>query len=193
MGEREWTLQTEEFYAPCSMPNPVKDALLGQLETAWALTRYHLEGLTTDECLRRPARAGLHVHRDADGRWHADWPEHEGYDLGPASIAWLTWHLGFWWSMTLDHAFGDARLAREDLGWPGTADEVRAWITRLHDQWRAAIEPLGDEDLRSTERTRWPLQDRPFGEIVAWVNLELMKNAAEIGYARFVLAVSDVP
>ena len=53
----------------------------------------------------------------------------------------------------------------------------------------AAIEPLSDEDLRSPERTRWPLQDRPFGEIVAWVNLELMKNAAEIGYARFVLAV----
>lgn len=173
------------------MADPVKDTLLGQLETAWALTCYHLESVTTEECLRRPAHVGLHVHREADGGWRADWPEHEGYDLGPASIAWLTWHLGFWWSMTLDHAFGDARLAREDVRWPGTADEVRAWITRLHDQWIAALEPLRDEDLRSSERTRWPLQDRPFGEIVAWVNLELMKNAAEIGYARFVLAVSD--
>lgn len=33
--------------------------------------------------------------------------------------------------------------------------------------------------------------ERPFGDIVAWVNLELMKNAAELGYARFVLAVSE--
>lgn len=173
------------------MTDPVKTTLLTQLETAWALTQYHLESLTTEECLRRPGRAGLHVHQGGDGRWRADWPEHEGYDLGPASIAWLTWHLGFWWSMTLDHSFGAARLAREDVLWPGTADEVRAELTRLHERWRAAIEPLSDADLRSTERTRWPLQERPFGEIVAWVNLELMKNAAEIGYARFVLAVSE--
>ncbi len=173
------------------MANLLRDTLLGQLDTAWALTCYHLDGLTTEECLRRPGRAGLHVHRGEDGRWRAEWPEHEGYDLGPASIAWLTWHLGFWWSMVQNHSFGDATLAREHVDWPGTADEARAWISRLHAEWRAAVERLSDEDLRSTDRTRWPLQGKPFGDIVAWVNLELMKNAAEIGYARFVLAVTS--
>ncbi|WP_426749656.1 DinB family protein [Myxococcus sp. Y35] len=172
------------------MANLLRDTLLGQLDIAWALTCYHLEGVTTEECLRRPGRQGLHVHRGEDGRWRADWPEHEGYDLGPASVAWLTWHLGFWWSMVHNHSFGDATLAREHVDWPGTADEVRAWVNRLHAEWRAAIERLTDEDLRSTERTRWPLQGKPFGDIVAWANLELMKNAAEIGYARFVLAVA---
>ncbi len=172
------------------MSDSVKNVLLGQLEIAWSLTRYHLDGLTTDECLRRPARTGLHVHRGADGRWRADWPEHEGYDLGPASVAWLTWHLGFWWSMTLEHSFGDAGLTREDVLWPGSADEVRAWIERLYREWRTELEDLDDDDLHSTEHTHWPLQDRPFAEIVAWVNLELMKNAAEIGYARFVLAAT---
>ncbi|SEM88063.1 DinB superfamily protein [Stigmatella aurantiaca] len=173
------------------MANPLKDTLLGQLETAWALTRYHLEGLTTEECLRRPAQVGLHVNRGADGHWRADWPEHEGYSLGPASIAWLTWHLGFWWSMVQNHSFGDASLQQQQVSWPGTAEEVRAWLTRLHAGWRTSVDQLGDEDLRSTGRTRWPLKDRPFADIVAWVNLELMKNAAEIGYARFVLAVSE--
>jgi hypothetical protein len=168
--------------------DPVKATLLTQLETAWALTCYHLEGLTTEECLRRPGRVGLHVERDADGRWRAQWPEHEGYHLGPASIGWITWHLGFWWSMVLDHSFGDATLTREAVTWPGDADEVRAHLARLHSEWRAAIERLDDTDLRSPERTRWPLQGKPFGDIVAWVNLELMKNAAELGYARFVLA-----
>jgi hypothetical protein len=49
---------------------------------------------------------------------------------------------------------------------------------------------MTDDDLQSTRRTRWPFQSRPFGDVVAWVNVELTKNAAEIGYARFLFAVS---
>jgi hypothetical protein len=55
-----------------------------QFDIAWALTSYHLDGLTTEECLWRPARVGLHVHQDTDGVWRADWPDREGYDIGPA-------------------------------------------------------------------------------------------------------------
>jgi hypothetical protein len=72
--------------------------LMRQFETAWKLTNFHLDGLATDECLWRPAHKGFHVHQVPEGRWRADWPDHEGYDVGPPSIAWLTWHLGFWWS-----------------------------------------------------------------------------------------------
>ncbi|WP_437943281.1 DinB family protein [Sorangium sp. So ce281] len=89
------------------------------------------------------------------------------------------------WSMVLDHAFGDGALARENVTWPGNADDVRAWLGGLQGQWRAVIEQATDDDLRSTRRTRWPFQDRPFGDVVAWANVELTKNAAEIGYARF--------
>lgn len=159
--------------------------LVRQLDMAWKLASYHLDGLDTEECLWRPAPVGLHVHRDVDGRWRADWPESEGYDIGPPSIAWLTWHMGFWWSMVLDHSFGDGTLAREQVAWPGDADAVRAWLGRLHGEWRAAIELLDDDALRATERTRWPFTGRPFGDVVAWANVELVKNAAEIGYARF--------
>jgi hypothetical protein len=132
-----------------------KDTLLRQLDMAWKLAAYHLEGLTTEECLWRPASAGPHVHRGTDGAWRADWPEHEGYGLGPPSIAWTTWHMGFWWSMAFDHAFGGATLAREPVA--------------------------------------WPFSGRPFADAVAWANAELMKNAAEIGYARFLYAVRAVP
>jgi hypothetical protein len=166
-----------------------RDYLLRQFDTAWSLTSYHLDGLATEECLWRPAQKGLHVHRALDGTWRADWPEHEGYDLGPPSIAWLTWHLGFWWSMVLDHSFGNANLSREAVTWPGSADGVREWVGRLQGEWRGMLERITDEDLRSTEKTRWPLQDRPFGDIVAWANVELTKNAAELGYARFLHAV----
>ena len=172
------------------MKNNPRNYLIGQFETACKLTNYHLDGLTTEECLWRPVHKGLHVYRCDDGRWRADWPESEDYGIGPASIAWLTWHISFWWSMVLNHAFGDATLTRQDVLWPGDAEKVRAWIHQLQGEWRDAITQLTEADLRSTQRTRWPFQDRPFGDVVAWVNLELTKNAAEIGYARFLYAVS---
>ncbi len=171
------------------MADQTRDALLRQLDTAWKLASYHLDGLTTAECLWRPAPVGPHVHLAADGRWCADWPEHEGYHLGPPSIAWVTWHMGFWWSMALDHAFGGGTLAREAVLWPGDADSVRVWLGGLHAAWRGAIEGLSDDDLRGMTRTRWPFRDRPFADVVAWANIELTKNAAEMGYARFLYGV----
>jgi hypothetical protein len=172
------------------MADGARDYLIRQFETAWKLTSFHLDGLATSECLWRPAHEGLHVHQVADGTWRADWPDHEGYDIGPPSIAWLTWHLGFWWSMVLDHSFANGSLSRENVMWPGTADDVREWIGRLERQWRAVLERVTDDELRSAERTRWPFQGRPLGDVIAWVNIELTKNAAEIGYARFLYAVS---
>jgi hypothetical protein len=170
-----------------------RDYLIRQLDLAWQLASYHLDGLTTEECLWRPAREGLHVHRAADGEWDADWPDRESYDLGPPSIGWVTWHLGFWWSMVLDHSFGPGHLIREKVRWPGSAEGVREWVGRLQHQWRTALAAISDDDLGSTERTRWPMQDRPFGDVIAWANVELTKNAAEIGYARFLYATRDTP
>jgi hypothetical protein len=171
------------------MANGTRELLLRQLEIAWALTSYHLDGLTTDECLWRPAAKGLHVKPDAQGAWRAEWPEHEGYDLGPPSIAWTTWHIGFWWSMVLDQSFGNGTLERGAVTWPGTAEEAVEWIKGLHGEWRKKVEGLTEEDLQSTARTRWPFQDKPFADVVAWANIELTKNASEIGYARFLYAV----
>jgi DinB superfamily len=167
----------------------MRDCLLRQFDTAWKLAGHHLDGLTTEECLWRPARAGLHVHQDGDVRWRADWPDRETYDIGPPSIAWLTWHVVFWWSMTLNHACGDGALRREEIAWPGDADSVRASLRQLAGEWRTIVVQLTDADLQSATRTKWPFADRPFSDVVAWVNTELTKNAAEIGYARFLYAV----
>jgi hypothetical protein len=171
-----------------SLANEARDYLIRQFETACKLINFHLDGLTTDECLWRPAHKGLHVHQVPDGRWRADWPDLEGYDIGPPSIAWLTWHLGFWWCMVLDHSFGEGTVSRENVMWPGSADGVRQWLGLLQTQWRVILEQVTAKDLRSSQRTRWPFKDRPFGDVIAWVNVELTKNAAEIGYARFLFA-----
>ena len=92
--------------------------------------------------------------------------------------------------MVLNYSFGDGSLSRDDVVWPGNADGVREWLGGLQGNWRVILEQITDDNMRSTQRTQWPFQDRPFGDIVAWVNVELMKNAAEIGYARFLHAVS---
>jgi hypothetical protein len=171
-------------------PHPARGYLERQFAVAWELTAYHLQGLGTAECLWRPASQGLHVQRGPDGRWRADWPTTEAYSLGPSSIGWLTWHLGFWWSMALDHDFGEATLTREEIFWPGDADLVRAWIEELRHRWASVLAQASDDDLASPARVRWPFQDRPLGDLFAWANTELAKNAAEIGYARFLYAVS---
>lgn len=163
--------------------------LARQFDTAWRLATHHLDGLTTEECLWRPAQRGLHVRRLPDGGWDADWPDRETYDLGPPSIGWITWHMGYWWSMVLDHCFGPGTLAREQVSWPGDADVVRAWLGGLHDAWSAQLGRVSEADLHAIVHTRWPFRERPFGDVVAWVNVELTKNAAEIGYARFLYAV----
>lgn len=168
--------------------NPAQGYLSRQLDVAWQLCAYHLEGLTTEECLWRPARRGLHVHRQPDGTWQPDWPEHEGYHLGASSIAWLSWHMGFWWSMALDHNFGPATMQRHDVAWPGDAGDVRVWIASLHSRWAEKLATTTDAELASSARVRWPFQDRPLGDLFAWANTELAKNAAEIGYARFLHA-----
>ena len=167
------------------MPDAARGYLLRQHDLAWKLLAYHLDDLTTADCLRRPAESGLHVHRVSKGVWRADWPAHEGYALGPSSLAWLTWHVCFWWSMVIEHSFGRGIMSREDVPWPGDAAVVRNRIGQLHDTWRDRLVTLTEAELASTAHARWPFTDRPFGDVVAWVNVELTKSAAEIGYVRF--------
>jgi hypothetical protein len=64
-------------------------------------------------------------------------------------------------------------------------------ITRKQADWRRMLAAATDDDLQSRERTRWPFTYRTFADLAAWVNIELMKNAAELGYARFLYAVRD--
>ena len=170
------------------MADPLRDCLLRQFDTAWKLADYHLTGLTTDECLWRPSDRGPHVRRIEESAWVADWPIDERYEAGPPSIAWVGWHVLFWWSMALDQNFGPATLQREDIGWPGDADGLRKHLERLSEQWRGRLVALKDPELQSSERARWPFSDRPLADLFAWATVELAKNAAEIGYLRFLHA-----
>lgn len=184
------SLAEAAFERPASerTEEPLREVLSAQLDIAWALAAHHLEGLTTAECLWRPSPRCLHVARDAGGAWRADWPEHEGYDIGPPSIAWTTWHIGFWWTKALRHLEGDPSLTKEDVVWPGSADAVRSELRGLHDRWRERLGMFTEAQLHLRDAASWPLPTSTPAMTAAWLNVELMKNAAEIGMVRFLHA-----
>ena len=171
---------------------PLRAVLVRQLDTASALLTYHLEGLSQEECLWQPAGKGPTVRCAQDGRWIATWPVDERYESGPPGIGWISWHIRMWWSMAIDHNFGSGTLQPETVEWPGSPDAVRAALGELLRDWRAQIDRLDDADLCVPDRTRWPFSDRSLADLIAWANLELTKNAAEIGVARFLYAARAV-
>ena len=162
--------------------------LLDQFDIAWSLADYHLGSLSTEECLWRPTRPGLHVHRHNDGIWLADWPEIEGYDIGLPSIAWTTWHICYWWTNAIAGMNGKPVVDRADIAWPGSAEQTRTAIEGLRARWRSVVEGASENDLEEIKAGSWPMPNCSVAGIAAWLNLELMKNAAEIGAIRFLYA-----
>ncbi|OUC98277.1 hypothetical protein CA984_07640 [Streptosporangium minutum] len=168
---------------------PRVDLLIRQLDTAWALFEYHLKDLDDAQCLWEPAAGCWTVRRQDDGRWTADWQVPEPDPVPTLTIGWLTWHIGFWWTTTLGHCFGDGAPPREEITWPGDAAAAADWLRGLRDDWRARLSELTDADLDSTDRTAglWG-QDDTLANVAGWVSVELTKNVAEIGYVRHLYA-----
>lgn len=170
--------------------NIIRGSLKFQFNISWQMLEYHLSSLENEEYLWRPSSKGLHIHNKT-GIWHADWPESEAYEIGPASIAWITWHITYWWEMVFDYSFGNGTLTREDIICYGNIKETKEKIRLLHNRWEKVLTELSVDEIISIDRTKWPFTDRAFHELAAWLNLELMKNAAEIGYCRFLYASTN--
>lgn len=171
-----------------AVSDDLRQCLARQFDNAWGLLALHLDGLDDKTILWRPAAVGMHVYESDDGLWRAEWPEHEDYTVGPPSIAWLTWHIGFWLTMVLDHTFEGGTCTRESVVWPGSALLTRRWLDDLRQQWVVARDGLDGTQMADRLLAKWPFRARPFSDVVAWVNAELMKNAAEIGFVRFLYA-----
>lgn len=167
----------------------IKNSILFQLDMCWQLYQYHMNTLEETEAYWTASPTGLKVSKQ-DGKWTADWPETESYDIGPASIAWIMWHMIYWWSTALEGNFGDGILEKDDIVWPGSIDKAKETIAALHNKWVSNLNELSDSDYHSKQHAKWPLADNSFTDIALWLNGELMKNTAEIGYGRFLYAAS---
>ena len=82
----------------------MRDVLLRQLELVWSFAvQFVLDGVQEELALWEPSTNVVTVH-NAGGEWIADWPDEEHPPLPDATIAWLLWHIEFWWTNAADAA-----------------------------------------------------------------------------------------
>ncbi|KZB83818.1 DinB family protein [Amycolatopsis regifaucium] len=168
------------------MPASRSELSRWQFELTWSLFEYHLAELKPGDFLWEPADLCWTVHRDDDGAWRPDWADSEPDPVPVPTIAWLTWHIGWWWSVALDHANRRTPRGREDITWPG-GDSAVEWLRGLREEWLAVLDGLTDADLDAPSAYPWGEEaGLTFAHTVAWVNSELMKNVSEIGQLRLI-------
>lgn len=148
--------------------------LLWQFDLTWALADLHLSALVEDDFLWEPAALCWTVRPDTAGVWRPDWADTEPDPIPVPTVAWLTWHVIWWWSTTIDKVTGDAPRDRDDVTWPGDGATSVSQIRELAARWR---DLLADVDV---DQARTAL----------WLNAELMKNIAEIGQLRLLRAAA---
>ena len=163
----------------------LKDNIMFQFNISKQLLKYHLSSLEQEEYLWCSPKSSLYL-KEAEGTWYAELPETEAYDIGTPSIAWTLWHITFWWEMVFDHSFSEGNLTKDDIKVTTDVEEIKAHIYSLVDNWEKKLAQLTNDEFNSKKFSKFPFDTQvEFHKLASWLNLELMKNAAEIGYARF--------
>lgn len=159
-----------------------------QFELTWSLFEVHLADLGDADFLWEAAPVSWTVREGADGVWRADFAETEPDPIPVPTIGWLTWHIGWWWSSTLSAVHGADIKPATEVPWPGSAATATAWLRSLRGEWLTYLDGLGPGELSEPAPFPWPDRDHTVAQLLAWVNLELAKNVAEIGQLRLLRA-----
>ncbi|MBK1786128.1 DinB family protein [Prauserella cavernicola] len=170
------------------MPVSRPDLMRWQFDFTWSLAEVHLRKLRPEDFLWEPAAHCWTLRQGAGGAWVPDFAEVEPDPVPVPTIAWLSWHLGWWWSVTLDHASGRPPRERDDVRWPG-AEHAVDWLRGLRTGWIGVLDGLSEPDLDAVATFPWPDNtELTVAHQLGWVNAELMKNVAEIGQLRMLRA-----
>lgn len=169
-----------------------RDLLRWQFDLVWSLSQLHFDALTDDDTHWAPAAVIWTVHRSPDGRWRPDFADTEPDPIPATTIAWLTWHIGWWWSSAIAHAEGRPIPERTEVYWPGDTAGALAWLNDLREQWLRVLDHCDDTTLERSTHYPWPAEaGLTMAHLAAWVNSELMKNATEIGQVRVLRAAGS--
>ena len=155
----------------------MRELLLRQLDIPWTLfSEYYLPAVTDDIAAWRPSAnaVGLVIR---DGTAYPEWPDETTEPIPDTTVGWLLWHIEWWWSNAIHGARGAGSTKPQAFGWSGSAEASRVRLIELHDQW---VEILNTTDLDHQCDAPFPTP-QPLSAIAGWVNVELMKNVAELG------------
>ncbi|MFI6209346.1 DinB family protein [Streptomyces sp. NPDC051041] len=167
------------------------DLLRWQFELTWSLFEYHLERLEPGDFLWEPVPHCWTLRRAADGTWVPDWAETEPDPVPVPTIGWVSWHIGWWWSVAIDHVAGRPPRERTGIAWPGPGAPTVEWLRALRTDWLTALGRFTDADLDAAAPFPWSDEPaRTVAHMAAWVNAELMKNVTEIGQLRLLRAAA---
>lgn len=131
------------------------DLLRWQFDLTWSLLELHLEQLKPADFLWEPVTRCWTVRPAVAGVWVPDWQEAEPEPAPIPTIAWVTWHIGWWWTVTMDYAQGRLPRDRSEIGWPGDGTAIIAWLRNLRMDWLAILDRLTDADLDAIAPFPW--------------------------------------
>lgn len=167
-----------------------RDLLVWQFDLVWSLAQLHLDQLTDADVQWEPAQVTWTVRRGADEVWRPDFSDEALDPIPVPTVAWLTWHIDWWWSAALDSAHGRAPSAdRAAMRWAGTGDAALARIRTLASQWHEVLAGASDHALATEVPYPWD-PPKTLAHLASWVNVELTKNIAELGQLRLLRAAT---
>ncbi|MFC7625165.1 DinB family protein [Microlunatus sp. GCM10028923] len=153
-----------------------------QLDVSSMLLDYHLAGLSAEDLTWAPAPTHWTMHQGESGTWEPDWADVEPDPVPVPNVAWVSWHLIWWWSCTLADVRGQSAPGRTELGWQPDPDWIRSKLAELRTAWSAVLTDLTEADLAEPSAFPWPADaGRTRLDQLAWVTVEHTKNVAELG------------
>lgn len=154
--------------------------LTQQLDIAWQFAEgYVIDRITDAVMFWEPSDNVCTVRRTTEG-WMADWPDEEHPPLPDTTVAWLLWHIEWWWANAANVAHGRPRTEPGGHAWSGDTGGI------------AAAKSMWDDILLTADLDR-PVtgfmdEPVPLWFVAGWVNFELTKNLAEINHLKLLHA-----
>jgi hypothetical protein len=147
-----------------------------QLDIMWRFaTDFIIDQIDLELALWEPSTHVCTVHQTGDG-WSADWLDEDKGPLPDATIAWLLWHIEWWWNDTVALVSCQPGIEPSDHRWSGGTDGI-VLAKKVWD------EVLAEADLDGLVAWHLP-EPQPIWFIAAWVNTEVTKNLAEINQLK---------
>lgn len=138
-------------------------------------TDFIIDQIDLELALWEPSTNVCTVRQTGDG-WSADWPDEDKGPLPDATIAWLLWHIEWWWTDTIAMVNGQPGVSPSAYRWSGGAGGLVA----AKQAWDQIV---SDADLDAL--VAWHMAEpQPVWFIASWVNVELTKNLAEINQLK---------